>query len=114
MPMFDTDALLKAGIQLPKNLLKYGNSIDQNGNAITPNPEKLNLKYDSLFSIMKHQNMIETFERYMWINVPFGLTADLIERLLYFRGKGIFYFNDNVGKFQFLPFLKYLLLHSVD
>lgn len=104
MPMFDTNALLQAGIQLPKNLLKYGNSVDQNGQTVAPNPLKLNLDYNKLFSIMKHQNMIETFERYMWINVPFGLTPDLIERLLYFRGKGVLYFNDKVGKFQFLPF----------
>ena len=104
MPMFDTNALLQAGITPPKSILKYGNAIDQNGNAVLPNPLKLNLSYNSLFNIMKHQNMIETFERYMWINVPFGLTPDLIERLLYFRGKGILYFNDKVEKFQFLPF----------
>ena len=104
MPMYDTIALLQAGIPQTKNMLKYGNAIDQNGNTITPNLLKYNLKYDSMFAIMRQQNMIETLERYQWINVPFGLTQDLIERLLFFRGKGVFYFNDKVGKFQFLPF----------
>ena len=104
MPMYDTEALMKAGIPADKKTLKYGNAIDQNGNTVTPNPIKYNLDYDSLFSIMREQNMIETYERYMWTNVPFGLTQDLIERILFFRGKGIFYFNDKVGKFQFLPF----------
>ena len=104
MPMYDTSAILGAGIGLGRKILKYGNAIDQNGNAITPNPQKYNLNYDSLYAIMRQQNMIETLERYMWTNIPFGLTADLIERLLFFRGKGVFYFNDKVEKFQFLPF----------
>lgn len=104
MPMFDTSSFLAAGITPSKKVLKYGNAIDQNGNTITPNPIKYNLDYDSLFAIMREQNMVETLERYMWTNVPFGLTQDLIERLLFFRGKGVFYFNDKVDKFQFLPF----------
>lgn len=104
MPMFDTNALLEAGLPQSKKMIKYGNAIDQNGNAVTPNLLNKNLSYDSLFNIMREQNKIETIERYMWVNVPFGLTADIIERLLFYRGKGVFYFNDNVGKFQFLPF----------
>lgn len=104
MPMYDTDELLKAGIPQSKKMIKYGNTIDQNGNTVVPNLKKFNLSYDSLYDIMREQNMIETFERYMWVNIPFGLTQDLIERLLFFRGKGIFYFNDKVEKFQFLPF----------
>lgn len=104
MPMYDTNALLEAGLPMNKKILKYGNAIDQNGNAITPNPSKFNLKYDSLYSIVRHQNMIETYERYRWINIPFGLTQDLIERVLFFRGKGVFYYNDKIDKFQFLPF----------
>lgn len=104
MPMYDTTSIMKAGINVSGKLLKYGNAIDQNGNVVTPNPKKYNLDYDSLFAIMREQNMIETFERYMWTNIPFGLTQDLIERILFFRGKGVFYFNDNVDKFQFLPF----------
>lgn len=104
MPMYDTIALMQAGIPQTKKMLKYGNAIDQNGNTITPNLLKYNLDYDSVFAIMRQQNMIETLERYQWINVPFGLTQDLIERLLFFRGKGVFYFNDKIGKFQFLPF----------
>lgn len=104
MPIVDTNSLVQAGIPQSKSMLKYGNSIDQDGKTVTPNPEKFNLKYDSLFAIMRQQNMIETFERYMWTNLPPGLTQDLIERVLFFRGKGVFYFNDKVGKFQFLPY----------
>lgn len=104
MPMYDTTALLQSGIPQSKKMLKYGNAIDQNGKTITPNLLKYNLDYDSVLSIMRHQNMTETLERYMWTNIPFGLTQDLIERILFFRGKGVLYFNEKVEKFQFLPF----------
>lgn len=104
MPMYDTSAFAQAGITPSKSILKYGNAIDQNGNVIVGNPLMKNLKYDSLFAIMKEQNRIEVLERYQWVNVPFGLTADLIERVLFYRGKGVLYYNDKVEKFQFLPF----------
>lgn len=104
MPIVDIGSIQSAGIPASKSMLKYSNTIDQYGNAITPNLSKFSLDYSSLYSIQRHQNMIETFERYMWVNVPFGLTADLIERILYCRGKGVMYFNDKVEKFQFLPF----------
>lgn len=104
MPMYDTISLIGAGIPLSKKMLKYGNAVDQEGKIITPNPKDFNLQYDSLYNIMREQNMIETFERYMWTDIPFGLTQDIIERILFFRGKGIFYFNDKIEKFQFLPF----------
>ena len=102
--MFDLSALLKAGIPLSNDMLKYGNAVDQDGKVITGDPNKYGLHYNELFTIMRQQNFIETIERYMWTNVPFGLTPDLIERLLFFRGKGVFYFNDKLEKFQFLPF----------
>lgn len=104
MPIYDTLSFENAGIPQTQKMIKYGNAIDQYGNAVTRNPLNYNLNYDSLFAIMRQQNMIETLERYMWTNIPFGLTQDLIERLLFFRGKGIFYFNDKIDKFQFLPF----------
>lgn len=104
MPMFDTNSFASAGISPSKEVLKYGNAIDQNGNVITPNPLKLNLDYSSLYSIMRNQNKTETLERYMWVNVPPGLSQDLIERVLFYRGKGVLYYNDKVDKFQFLPF----------
>lgn len=104
MPIYDTLSLIQAGMPINKKIAKYGNIIDQNGNVVKPNVEKYSLKFEELYSIMQNHNMVETLERYMWTNIPFGLTQDLIERILFFRGKGIFYFNDKVEKFQFLPF----------
>ena len=102
--MFDLNALAQSGIPVSSEMLKYGNAVDQNGVVVSANPLDYGLHYDELFAIMREQNYVETIERYMWTNVPFGLTPDLIERVLFFRGKGVLYFNDAVGKFQFLPF----------
>lgn len=102
--MYDLTTLEASGIPLSKEMLKYGNSVDQHGNVITRDPLDAGLHYEQLYAIMQEQNFVETIERYMWTNIPFGLTQDLIERLLFFRGKGVFYFNDKVNKFQFLPF----------
>lgn len=102
--MYDLTSLASAGIPLNKDMLKYGNAIDQNGKVISRDPLDFGLQYDEVFAIMQEQNFVETIERYMWTNIPFGLTQDLIERLLFFRGKGVMYYNDKVEKFQFLPF----------
>ena len=104
MPMYDANTFIAAGVKMPKNILKYSNSIDQNGKVIVPNILKCNLDYASVYNIMQEQNKIETLERYNWLNLPFGVTADIIERILFYRGKGVLYFNDKIGKFQFLPF----------
>ena len=101
--MYDLTSLEFAGIPLSSKMLKYGNGIDKDGKVITANPRDYGLNYDSLYAIMQQQNFIETLERYQWTNLPMGVTADIIERILYFRGKGVLYFNDDVGKFQFLP-----------
>lgn len=49
--------------------------------------------------VLDEQDFVNRFE---WFNLPEGLDAKLIERILYYRGKGmLFYFND---KFYFLPY----------
>ena len=84
--MYDLTTIQASGIPLSDKMLKYGNAVDQNGNVVSPNPLDYGLHYDELFAIMREQNFVETIERYMWTNVPFGLTPDLIERVLFFRG----------------------------
>lgn len=107
MPIIDTETFEQAGIPLTKSVLKYANAATVSGRLVAGNPIDYNLNYDSLLAIIVEQNRIETLERYMWVNVPFGITQDIIERLLYYRGRGVFYFNKDVGKFQFLPYAPY-------
>jgi len=52
--------------------------------------------------LLDHKHMIETIERFEWLNLPPEIPSDLIERVLYFRFKGaMFKVND---RYIFLPF----------
>lgn len=55
-----------------------------------------------LFHLLMEKHMIETLERFKWEGLPEELDQDIIERILYFRGKGAF-FKYNETHF-FLPF----------
>lgn len=51
--------------------------------------------------ILDEQNAIH---RYEWFNLPPGLTSELIERMLYFRGQLAFFYMEDVGRFYCLPY----------
>jgi len=53
----------------------------------------------------------DAIKRYKWENLPNGLTGELIERILYYRGQGAFFYMKTDGNFYFLP---YALVGSVD
>ena len=42
--------------------------------------------------------------RFQWVNLPRGLSGNLIERILYYRGQGALLFMPGEEKFMFLPF----------
>lgn len=42
--------------------------------------------------------------RYKWYNLPHGLNENLIERILYYRGRAMFFYIEEEDKFFFLPF----------
>lgn len=49
--------------------------------------------------------------RFKWYNLPRGLTGNLIERILYYRGQGAFMYLKGSNKFVFLP---YALKGTID
>lgn len=56
----------------------------------------------NMATALQKVDMIQFLERYKWSNLPKGLTQDLIERILYFRGRGVFF---KLGdEYFFLPF----------
>lgn len=57
------------------------------------------MQFFKLFKIIDRQDAIK---RYKWYNLPKGLTADIIERVLYLRGQGMLYKLKD--KFYFLPY----------
>lgn len=49
--------------------------------------------------------------RYIWYNLPSGLDGQLLERILYYKGQGAFFYMKENEKFYFLP---YALQGSLD
>ena len=87
--MYDVSSMIAAGMD-PKT-----------GLPIRMAEEKYPLKNDirKTLRIMDEQNAIT---RYTWYNLPKGLDAHLIERILYYRGQGMLFMLQ--GKFYFLPY----------
>ncbi len=51
--------------------------------------------------ILDEQNAIN---RYNWVNLPEGLNSNLMERILYYKGQGAFFYMKELNKFFFLPY----------
>lgn len=51
--------------------------------------------------VMDEQQVVN---RGRWIGLPYGLTGDLIERILYYKGQGMFFYMEEQDRFYFLPF----------
>lgn len=62
-----------------------------------------NLKNDikRTLRVLDEQNAVR---RYRWVNLPNGLTSELIERILYYKGQAAFFFMPTDEKFYFLPY----------
>ena len=67
-------------------------------------------KEDSLkqLRILDEQNAVN---RYVWYNLPSGLTGQLLERILYYKGQGAFFYMKENEQFYFLP---YALSGTID
>lgn len=89
--MYDPSLLIQAGIN-PKTGLPLKISDQVCGS-------KMSIK-ESL-RIVDRQDAINCFT---WYNLPEGLTPQIIERILYFKGQGMFFYMKDVDKFLFLPY----------
>lgn len=88
----DIKTLLQAGIDPKTGLpLKFGGGVD---GSFKPANKRL-------LEIIDRQDAIG---RYEWFNLPEGLSGDLIERILYYRGQGMFFYMKETDGFYFLPY----------
>lgn len=53
------------------------------------------------FRILDEQNAVN---RYVWFNLPNGLNGNLMERILYYKAQGMFFFMPTDETFYFLPY----------
>ena len=53
----------------------------------------------------------EAVNRFIWYNLPSGIDSQLLERILYYRGQAILFYDETLEKFYFLP---YALSGTID
>lgn len=91
--MFDINLLLQAGINPKTGLpLKFDNFIDD-GDLVR--------SIKGVVSVIDRQDAVN---RYEWYNLPKGITSELIERILYYKGSAIFFYMSENNSFYFLPY----------
>lgn len=54
--------------------------------------------------ILKIIDEQDAINRYKWTNLPNGLNQQLIERVLYYKGQGMFFYESTLDRFFFLPY----------
>ena len=97
--IYDINTLLQAGID-PKTGL--------------PTKFDGNLPCNLQNAILKQLRVIDeqdAVNRYVWFNLPTGINAGLIERVLFYKGQGCLFYMESDNKFYFLP---YALDGSID
>lgn len=92
--LFDPALMIQAGIN-PKTGLPY-----KMGNVSNVD-SSLKREYVKNYRIKDEQDAINTF---VWYNLPQGLNQRLIERILYYRGQGMFFYMKETEQFYFLPY----------
>ena len=87
----DVSAYIQAGID-PKTKLPVRAGAD--GEGFKTHNKKL-------LRIMDEQDAINSIK---WYNLPNGLDSNLIERILFYRGQGMFFYMPTDERFYFLPY----------
>ena len=90
--LFDLSTLIAAGFDPKTGLpLRYDDG------------DGTNLKQNTFatLSVIDRQDAIN---KYTWYNLPSGITQELLETILYYKGQGMFFYEPALEKFFFLPF----------
>lgn len=88
----DLQPLIQAGIDPKTGLpIRMGTST---GDGFKANNKKV-------LRVMDEQAAINSIK---WYNLPNGLTSNLIERILYYKGQGMFFYMPTDDQFYFLPY----------
>ena len=89
----NTQPYVAAGIN-PKTGLPF---------KFTDNEAGVGLK-DDIFKLLNVVDRQDAVNRYKWYNLPSGLTSQMIEKILYLKGRGALFFMPANEKFYFLPY----------
>ena len=66
---------------------------------------------DDVRRILRVQDEQDAVNRYVWYNLPAGLSSQELERMLYYKGQLCFFYNETLDQFYFLP---YALQGTID
>lgn len=90
--LVDVNTIIQDGFD-PKTGLPYKAGLD----------DKCQLKEEirKTLRVLDEQNAIN---RYKWYNLPSSLDGQLLERILYYRGQGMFFYMEANDTFYFLPY----------
>ena len=89
--MWDPSTMIQAGMN-PKTGLPY--KLDCFDGA-----KKSEIKH-----ILRNIDEQDALNRYTWYNLPDGLTGQMIERMLYYRGQLMFFYIPTLDKYYMLPY----------
>lgn len=89
--LYDLSLYLAAGFD-PKTGLPFKYECDDS---------KVKENTFATLSVMDRQDAVT---RYTWYNLPPGITQELLETILYYKGQGMFFYEPALEKFFFLPF----------
>ena len=89
--MYDPNTLIQAGIN-PKT----GLPVKMGGTPCT-------LK-DDIRKLLRVKDGQTAINRFKWDGLPKGLDPEMIERILYYKGQGAFFYMEMDDKWYFLPY----------
>ena len=97
--LYDPTMLIQAGIDPKTGLpIKMASTCKE---GLKPNIKKL----------LRIEDEQTAINRYQWKGLPKGLDGQMIERILYYKGQGMFFYVEQLQQFFFLP---YALDGSID
>lgn len=95
--IYDVDLLNIIGIDA-KQVIPKKRQIPERQKKVAP------LLKDDIKKQLRIFDEQDAVRRYIWYNLPKGVTGELIERVLYYRGQGIFFYSKDEECFRFLPY----------
>lgn len=67
-------------------------------------PFSADVLFSKLGQSLKDMDYQQFLTRFRWVNLPEGLSSELLERILYFSGSAMFFYIKELNRFYFLPY----------
>lgn len=67
-------------------------------------PFSVDVLFSKLGQSLKDMDYQQFLTRFRWVNLPEGLSSELLERILYFSGSAMFFYIKELNRFYFLPY----------